>query len=67
MKDQKMQDADMKARLKELYLPPAKDFVTVDVPEMRFVMIDVMTPSRRRRRDWASHPPACGSNGIPKA
>lgn len=35
-----MKDADMKARLKELYLPPAKDFVLVDVPEMRFVMID---------------------------
>ena len=26
-----MKDADMKARLKELYLPPAKDFVLVDV------------------------------------
>lgn len=35
-----MKDADMKARLKELYLPPAKDFVLVDVPEMRYVMID---------------------------
>ena len=35
-----MKDADMKARLKELYLPPAKDFVLVDVPDMRFVMID---------------------------
>jgi len=35
-----MKDADMKARLKELYLPPAKDFVLVEVPEMRFVMID---------------------------
>ena len=29
--NQKMKDADMKARLKELYLPPAKDFVLVDV------------------------------------
>jgi hypothetical protein len=38
MRDQKMKDADMKARLKELYLPPAKDFVLVDVPEMRFVI-----------------------------
>ncbi len=35
-----MKDADMKARLKELYLPPAKDFVLVDVPEMRYIMID---------------------------
>ena len=25
-----MKDADMKARLKELYLPPANDFVLVD-------------------------------------
>jgi hypothetical protein len=35
-----MKDADMKARLKELYLPPAEDFVLVEVPEMRFIMID---------------------------
>lgn len=35
-----MNDADMKARLNELYLPPAQEFVLVDVPEMRFVMID---------------------------
>ena len=35
-----MNDADMKARLKELYLPPAEDFVLVDVPEMRYIMID---------------------------
>lgn len=27
-------------RLRELYLPPADDFVFVDVPEMQFVMID---------------------------
>ncbi len=35
-----MNEADLKARLKELYLPPAKDFVLVDVPEMRYVMVD---------------------------
>jgi hypothetical protein len=27
-------------QLEELYLPPADDFVTVDVPEMKFVMVD---------------------------
>jgi hypothetical protein len=31
---------DLKARLKELYLPTTKDFVFVDVPEMQFAMID---------------------------
>jgi hypothetical protein len=40
MRNQTMNDRDMKARLNELYLPPAKDFVLVDVPEMRYVMID---------------------------
>jgi hypothetical protein len=35
-----MTTADWKARLKELYLPPAKDFVFVDVPDMQFAMID---------------------------
>lgn len=35
-----MKDADMQARLKELYLPPAEEFVLVDVPDMRFVMLD---------------------------
>lgn len=35
-----MKDADLQARLKELYLPPATEFVLVDVPELRFVMID---------------------------
>jgi hypothetical protein len=29
-----------RARLRELYLPTTKDFVFVDVPDMRFVMID---------------------------
>lgn len=29
-----------RARLRELYLPTTKDFVVVDVPEMRFAMID---------------------------
>src|SRR5262249_34662302 len=40
MRERTMNDADMKARLIELYLPPVKDFVLVDVPEMRFVKID---------------------------
>jgi hypothetical protein len=35
-----MKDADLKARLKELYLPPAREFILVEVPDMRFVMID---------------------------
>jgi hypothetical protein len=40
MREQTMTDADMKARLKELYLPPTKNFVLVDVPEMRFVSFE---------------------------
>ncbi|MCA9289747.1 MAG: GyrI-like domain-containing protein [Phycisphaerales bacterium] len=35
-----MNEADLNARLKELYQPPANDFVLVDVPEMRYIMID---------------------------
>jgi hypothetical protein len=31
---------DSKERLKELYLPPAEEFVLVDVPELQFVMVD---------------------------
>jgi hypothetical protein len=31
---------DSKARLKELYLPPSKDFVLVDVPELQYMMVD---------------------------
>jgi len=53
MREQKMKDADMKARLKELYLPPAKDFVLVDVPEMRFVMIDGRGAADRSALDHA--------------
>jgi len=48
-----MKDADMKARLKDLYLPPAKDFVLVDVPEMRFVMIDGRGAADRSGLDHA--------------
>ncbi len=29
-----------KARLKDLYLPTTKEFVLVDVPEMRFILVD---------------------------
>jgi hypothetical protein len=48
-----MTDADLKARLKELYLPPAGDFVLVDVPEMRFVMIDGRGAADRSALDHA--------------
>jgi len=48
-----MNDADMKARLNELYLPPAKDFVLVDVPEMRYVMIDGYGAADRAALDKA--------------
>jgi hypothetical protein len=40
MRWQAMKDEDLFPRLKELYQPPAHEFVLVDVPEMRFVMID---------------------------
>jgi hypothetical protein len=53
MREQKMKDADMKARLKELYLPPAKDFALVDVPEMRFLMIDGCGAADRSALDHA--------------
>lgn len=48
-----MDEADMKARLKELYLPPTKDFVVVDVPEMRYVMIDGRGAADRTALDHA--------------
>jgi hypothetical protein len=35
-----MSASDELNRLKELYLPPADEFVMVDVPEMQFVMLD---------------------------
>ena len=35
-----MKDAELRARLNERYLPPVTDFVLVDVPEMRFLMVD---------------------------
>jgi hypothetical protein len=53
MRDEKMHDADMTARLKQLYLPPAQDFVLVDVPEMRFVMIDGQGAPDRAALDHA--------------
>lgn len=48
-----MNDADMRARLKELYLPPADDFVLVNVPEMRYVCIDGRDGSDRSALDQA--------------
>ncbi|MBX3357204.1 MAG: GyrI-like domain-containing protein [Phycisphaeraceae bacterium] len=35
-----MREPDLQARLKELYLPRPNEFVQVDVPDMRFIMID---------------------------
>jgi hypothetical protein len=41
-----------RARLRELYLPTTKEFVFVDVPEMRFVMVDGEgSPDDERYRD----------------
>ncbi|MCG3129091.1 MAG: hypothetical protein CHACPFDD_04000 [Phycisphaerae bacterium] len=48
-----MEDADLKARLRELYLPPADEFVLVDVPEMRYVMIDGHGAADRTALDHA--------------
>lgn len=48
-----MKDADLKARLRELYLPSPNDFVLVDVPEMRFVMIDGHGAADRAALDHA--------------
>ena len=48
-----MNDRDMKARLKELYLPPADEFVLVDVPDMRYVMIDGRGAASRVELDHA--------------
>ena len=35
-----MSASDELRLLKELYLPPADEFVLVEVPEMQFVMLD---------------------------
>jgi hypothetical protein len=48
-----MKDADMRAKLKELYLPPSKDFVLVDVPEMRYIMLDGRGAADRTALDHA--------------
>jgi hypothetical protein len=48
-----MRDADLNVRLKELYLPPAEDFVLVDVPDMRFAMIDGRNAADRSALDHA--------------
>jgi hypothetical protein len=48
-----MKEPDLMARLKELYLPPAEDFVFVDVPDMRFVMIDGHGAADRTALDHA--------------
>ena len=48
-----MRDADLKARLKELYLPPAEEFVLMDVPEMRFAAIDGRDATDRSALDHA--------------
>lgn len=48
-----MTDAEMQARLKELYLPPADSFVLVDVPAMRYVAIDGRGAADRSALDHA--------------
>ncbi|KAA0219687.1 MAG: GyrI-like domain-containing protein [Phycisphaerae bacterium] len=48
-----MKDADMKAKLKELYLPPADEVVLVDVPDMRYIMIDGHGAADRAALDHA--------------
>lgn len=48
-----MNESDLQARLKELYLPPADEFVWVDVPEMRYVMIDGHGAADRTALDQA--------------
>ncbi len=48
-----MKDEEMKARLKELYLPAAKAFVLVDVPDMRYIMIDGRGAADRTPLDHA--------------
>jgi hypothetical protein len=35
-----MDKLDYKKRMKELYFPPAAQPVLIDVPELRFVMVD---------------------------
>lgn len=44
---------DAKSRMRELYLPPAKGFVLVDVPETRYVMIDGRGATDRTALDHA--------------
>lgn len=48
-----MNEVDMSARLKELYMPPAEDFVLVDVPDMRYVMVDGRGAADRSALDHA--------------
>lgn len=48
-----MSDTDKKTRLKELYLPPAKEFVLVDVPDIRYVMVDGRGAADRAALDHA--------------
>jgi hypothetical protein len=48
-----MNEADLRARLKELYLPPAEDFVLVEVPDMRYLMIDGRGAGDRSALDHA--------------
>ncbi|MCC7290974.1 MAG: GyrI-like domain-containing protein [Phycisphaerales bacterium] len=48
-----MKEAQMQARLKELYLPPTEDFVLLEVPEMRYVMIDGHGAADRATLDHA--------------
>ncbi len=48
-----MKEAELRARLMELYRPPATEFVLVDVPKMRYVMIDGHGAADRTALDQA--------------
>ncbi|WP_306024505.1 hypothetical protein [Oceaniradius stylonematis] len=52
-----MEKTDFKKTLKHLYRPSAKDFALVEVPAMRFVMVDGFgnpntAPAYKRAVEW---------------
>jgi hypothetical protein len=48
-----MKEAELLPRLKELYMPPAGEIVLVDVPDLRFMMIDGRGAADRTALDHA--------------
>ncbi len=54
MRVRAMKEEVLRNRLKELYLPPTDRFVRVDVPDMRFVMIDGKGAADRSALDHAA-------------